>query len=146
MWKRYKHKVLLSASITLCVCILCYHAGVIPACPPRWVREEARCQISDYYDRIGISMHLEEVIKIYKRFRYNSLSLEIYGHNVFWARTPQQWNAENWILFIVFEEARVVAVIIRYQDSYNAKPLDAPLDKVKNNYQIDDLFHVKYIY
>jgi len=74
----------------------------------------------------------EKVEQIYNKYKSRSLKLEKLDIDNEWFITmPYEFGATDWILWIEFENNKVISLKIRLSDSKDFKPKDSPLDKVK---------------
>ncbi|HPO13994.1 MAG TPA: hypothetical protein PLI09_11155 [Candidatus Hydrogenedentes bacterium] len=86
-------------------------------------------EILDVYKVLEIDQTQEQAKTVFAARAYKYLKLIETPENGWMIRTPIRFDVKNLLLFVTFENGTVCAVRIRYQDSSNAFPINAPPDK-----------------
>jgi hypothetical protein len=97
-----------------------------------------RVALASFSSAIDLGMPRKEVDRICKRdclenpgWKYYP-SVEGLGPSVALVESPLTFGAKNWVVFIVFEDEVVAAVLVRTQDTRRLRPDEAPPDRVQD--------------
>jgi len=80
---------------------------------------------------IKIGDNAVQVKNIYEKYRTEQLKLrKISRENVWMITMPLEFGASDWVLWVKFDDNKVTSLKIRFSDSKDIKPENAPSDKV----------------
>ncbi len=101
-------------------------------------------EVLKVWDRLELGDTQAEVESTFLKVGAKDLELRK-GRGYWTVRTPCNFSATNWNLWLTFEEERLVAMRVRMLDSERMVPRDAPGDKLVDDAPTDPLFGPKYI-
>lgn len=90
----------------------------------------AQEELVNFFGEIKMGHTRKELENLFRERRFKYLRMHHPMENESLVRTPLQWGATNWLLWIEFVDRRVAAAMIRYQDNKHRHPDEAPPDKV----------------
>jgi hypothetical protein len=96
------------------------------------VREAPREEFRAFYRMMDLGESPEQVRSKFRLQNYQELTLaEDNPEPGIWEiSTPFEWNAGNWIMWVVFRDGEVHGIIVGTQDDMFANPQGAPRDKM----------------
>lgn len=94
------------------------------------VGREARLELVSLYGQLRPGLSVSEVEQLFSTDRFRRLKLLTISPELVMVRTPLEWNANNWILWINVTNSQIYQLRIRLEDDVKLKPADAPLDKL----------------
>jgi hypothetical protein len=99
----------------------CWHSG----------RNAARgeCEILRLFSAIQTGMTRSDFSALMDSPEFKNLQVFEIPKDSILIRTPLEWGAANWVIWLDFRESRLARARIRTQDSENEKPKGAPPDK-----------------
>ena len=114
--------------IWLSIALVCIGILVI-----NWISIErtyrAQEELVNFFGEIKMGHTRKELETLFRESNYKYLRMHHPMENESLVRTPLQWGATNWLLWIEFVDRRVAAAMIRYQDNKHQHPDKAPPDK-----------------
>ncbi|MBI4731981.1 MAG: hypothetical protein HY781_07625 [Chloroflexi bacterium] len=81
---------------------------------------------------LGVGDDSNKVKKIYNLYNTGKLELVTESEQIWRIMMPFEWGANDWILWIEFEDNKIIALKIRLSDSVYCRPDDSP-DKTRRN-------------
>jgi hypothetical protein len=100
-----------------------------PILRSQWERETHRSEVRGLYESLRTGMLRHEVEQRMQGDLYPHLQFSRGSGRVWYAESPLEFGAKNWVLLVECEEDRVLAVRVRTADSVQEHPKDAPPDK-----------------
>ena len=97
---------------------------------PLWHRDRNRGEIRALYEALTPGMTRDDVSRSLDGSRYPHLTVRRRGDERWFAETPSEFGAGNWILVIEFADERVRAIRVRTADTIRDRPVGAPPDRV----------------
>ena len=79
--------------------------------------------------QIELGMPEQQVHKLAAEGAFRKLALQRISEDLLLVRTPLQWGAVNWVMWVDLHEGRVRGVRVRLQDDEQVRPVGAPPDK-----------------
>ena len=97
-----------------------------------WRSDQARfakSEIRSLARALEIGMTRDEFEHVFENGSFVMLSMQLSSNDNLLIRTPLQWGAANWVMWVTFSDNKITSIRIRTQDSMNEKPRGAPDDK-----------------
>ena len=91
---------------------------------------QARKELVELFELIEPGISRETFDTFFEKGEYSTLRLNHISTEESLVRTPLEWGARNWLMWLEVDHNRIAAMRIRYQDSRAESPAGAPDDKI----------------
>ncbi len=89
----------------------------------------ARIELIELFEMVELGNFRETLEDRFENGDYDTLQLTHLSAEESLVRTPLEWGARNWLMWVEFDDNRINAVRFRFQDSRYERPESAPQDK-----------------
>lgn len=94
------------------------------------IGREARSELLNVYGKLRPGLSVSEVDQVFSTNRYSRLKMVNVSPELVLIRSPLEWNANNWLLWMDVTNGQIYQLRIRLEDDAQLKPADAPPDKL----------------
>ena len=89
----------------------------------------ARIELIALFEMVELGDSRETLEARFENGDYHTLRMTHLTTEESLVRTPLEWGARNWLMWVEFDDDRIDAVRIRFQDSRAERPVSAQHDK-----------------
>lgn len=105
----------------------------------------ARVELLSFHSMLHLGQGVNDVNEVYASKRWKKLDLADSADSQLWlVRTPLRCDADNWLLFLQFDQGKLAAICVRFHDTSQAWPVDAPPDQILHGVALDTRLLIKW--
>lgn len=93
------------------------------------VGREARSELLNVYEQLRPGLSVSAAEQVFSTNRFRRLKVVNVSPELVLIRSPLEWNANNWLLWMDVTNGQIYQLRIRLEDDSQLKPADAPPDK-----------------
>ncbi len=94
------------------------------------VGREAMSELLSLYGKLQPGLSVSEAEQVFSTNRFRRLKFINVSPELVMVRTPLEWNANNWLLWMDVTNRQIYQLRIRLEDDAQLKPADSPPDKL----------------